>query len=128
MNYERKRKTKKFIILILCITMLISVFPTASFAAGNTTANAILMDDIYLNGFFEADDVTFDEDWYDTASNLTNATPWKDYMINGYKGTFDGKGHTIYGLYMANGNDAPAGFFNTISTDGTLKNVNFKGA
>ncbi len=96
--------------------------------AGNNTVNAILTEDIYLNDFFEADG-TFDEDWYDTK---TGATSWGNittgYMIKSYKGTFDGAGHTIYGLYMANGDNEPAGFFNTISAGGVLKNVNFKGA
>ena len=41
---------KKFIILILCITMLISVFPTASFATGiNDTPIIILKMDDYTS-------------------------------------------------------------------------------
>ena len=97
----------------------------AWFAKNGGSANAILTDNIYLNAFFETDGDTFDEDWYDTKSG---ANDWRNYMISSYKGTFDGKGNTIYGLYISGEDNSPAGFFNTISSGGVLKNTNFKGA
>ena len=111
----------------------------AWFAVNGGSANAILMDDIYLNDFFESDGVTFDEDWYETARDEENhyTTPdsaitkdWYNYAIGRrtpYSGVFDGQGKTIYGLYTTANNNTIGGLFAQI-TDGTVKNLNIKGA
>ena len=100
----------------------------AWFSKNGGSANVILTDDIYLNGFFRTDG-TFVENWYETEANITSANKWStDYMIPSYSGTFDGKGHTIYGFYASNGDNQPAGLFTAIKTGGILKNVNLKGA
>ena len=94
---------------------------------GNASANAILTGDIYLNGFFEQDAITFDEDWYETKTSDKN---WFSYAIGrdtAYAGTFDGDGNTIYGLYTTANSDEIGGLFGKI-TGGTVKNLNIKGA
>ena len=103
--------------------------------AGNTTANAILTDDIYLNDFFESDGVTFDEDWYEAekengAYTISTANNWYSYSIgrtNAYAGTFDGNGKTIYGLYTTSTESDIGGLFFNI-TGGTVKDLTVKGA
>ena len=79
--------------------------------AGNATMKAILQNDIYLN------DVESEE-------NFKEWTPIGDYASNGrvFSGLFDGKGHTIYGLYIS-GNEDYQGLFGYLE-NGQVRNVN----
>ena len=76
---------------------------------GETTANAILTADIDLS----------DKSWIPIGS------------INQYRGTFDGDGHTISGLYI-DSNDYYQGLFGYLSTDGdntgTVQNLTVSGS
>ncbi len=104
------------------------------------TANVVLTDDIYLNAFFEADG-SFDKDWYEDPAKVATAKPWVsdtvDYMIGNtdgttsrYTGSFDGDGHTIYGLYCTPADGAGAALFGYMGTgtDGEIKDLNMVGA
>ena len=81
---------------------------------GETTANAVLCNDIYFN----------------TGSDYSNfKNSWGTYMIgnksNYYAGTFDGNGKTIYGLYISAKNAASGsyGLFGE-GTGCTIKDLN----
>ncbi|MBR6916705.1 MAG: leucine-rich repeat protein [Clostridia bacterium] len=45
---------------------------------------------------------------------------------SGYSGTFDGNGHTIYGLKTADPSNGYGGFFAKIAAAGAVKNLNFE--
>lgn len=94
-------------------------------ANGNESMNVKLTDDIYLNNFTD-NSGNFDEDWYETADNVANASSWKDYRIEGFAGEFNGNNHTIYGLYLEGGDGT--GFFSSVSSGAVIKDVKFKGA
>ena len=76
---------------------------------GERYAFATLMNDIVLN------DGTFDADGNYTAADGSTAEPEKWTPIstdnNQYRGTFDGNGKTVKGLYVNTGGDEPAGLF-----------------
>ncbi len=77
-----------------------------------------LEEDIYLN------DVSDFEEW-----SLENAPDnvWNGY--SGFNGTFDGNGHTIYGLFM-NRSERYTGFFNSLEnkTNVVFRNLSFRNA
>lgn len=85
-------------------------------------ANAILVNDIYINNPV-AEDGSFDEAWYENgASGKTN---WYSNGIgrtSAYKGVFDGNSKTVYGMYVC-GARPVGGLFSSVS-GGTVKNVN----
>ena len=76
---------------------------------GEKFAFATLMNDIVLN------DGSFDADGNYTAADGSAAEPEKWTPIgtydNQYRGTFDGNGKTIKGLYVNTGGDEPVGLF-----------------
>ena len=76
---------------------------------GERYAFATLMNDIVLN------DGTFDADGNYTAADGSTAEPEKWTPIgtdnNQYRGTFDGNGKTVKGLYVNTGGDEPVGLF-----------------
>ncbi len=83
----------------------------------NTAACAVLTADITINSNVLGDNGALNGD----GSNFTQWTPIGDYS-KPYTGTFDGKGHTISGLYIDS--DAKyVGLFGGISTNGTVKNL-----
>ena len=91
----------------------------------NTSANAILMEDITVN------DNLLDSLQYDTEGNVSNGsdfiswTPIADCMGNNitqYSGTFDGNNKTVSGLYF-NGNATRIGLFGSSESNGNIKNV-----
>ena len=91
----------------------------------NTSANAILMEDITVN------DNLLDSLQYDTEGNVSNGsdfitwTPIADWMGNRttqYSGTFDGNNKTVSGLYF-NGDSTCIGLFGSSESDGNIKNV-----
>jgi hypothetical protein len=74
---------------------------------GNGTISAIVTDDIQLSGF----------DWTKIGNNNAN---------NSYKGTFDGGGHTVSGLYI-NVTTTYEGLFGFINA-ATVKNLTVEGS
>ena len=91
---------------------------------GERYAFATLMNDIVLN------DGTFDADGNYTATDGSAAEPEKWTPIgtdnNQYRGTFDGNGKTVKGLYVNTGGDEPVGLFG--STGGpNIKNLTVDG-
>ena len=73
--------------------------------AENITLNASVLNE---NGELNSGNIKF-EDW----------TP-----IQGFNGTFDGKGYTIRGLYVNDSNKEYVGLFSTVESDGKIQNVN----
>lgn len=69
-------------------------------------------------------------------ANPTGAHPWMPIGSEGsfkdgkFLGTFDGQGHTIYGLYIDHTSTISgyAGLFGTVKGDGVVRNVNVKDA
>ena len=108
--------------------------------SGNFNANAILMDDIYLNNFLDEEgDITSNLGaWYDDATKLASAKMWIDrdstnFSIgNGkkvddvnrcFKGIFDGNGKTIHGMYIeGSSTNSYFGLFGNVS-GATIKNL-----
>ena len=92
----------------------------------NTSANAKLMNDIVLNEKIEVDD----------NGAVTNQKELSEWIPIGsdssrYRGTFNGDGHTISGLYI-DSNDYYQGLFGYLSTDGdntgTVQNLTVSGS
>lgn len=76
--------------------------------------------DVYLNNVTSiASDTVF--------TRATNHN-WSGYMIENFKGTFDGQGNSIYGLYVYNNaNNTPAGFFRAFGGNApTVRNLSLK--
>ena len=80
---------------------------------GETGICAKLTDDIYLNG-------SDDDQWIPIAAGTG--------VSDAYRGTFDGNGHTIYGLYMniTESSDYCKGLFGTVR-GGTIKDLTVQG-
>ena len=84
--------------------------------AQNLSANAILVNDITVNtGVLNADGTL--------ASNTSSFRVWTPIgtSSNLYKGTFDGQGHEVIGLYFNDTSAENVGMFGC--SDGTIKNV-----
>ncbi len=77
-------------------------------------ANAILTKDIYLNYGGE-----YTNNWFNFKMGTNEA--------NAFKGTFDGNGHAIIGLYSAGNNYDHGGLFNVLD-NATVKNLNIREA
>lgn len=92
---------------------------------GERYAFATLMNDIVLN------DGTFDADGNYTAADGSAAEPEKWTPIgtdnNQYRGTFDGNGKTVKGLYINIEGDEPAGLFGS-TTSPKIKNLTVDGS
>lgn len=85
--------------------------------AQNKKANAILTTDITVNtGVLKADGSLADD-----VSGFTSWTPIGTSSTNSFSGTFDGKGHTVRGLYFNDANVALVGLFGI--SRGNIKNV-----
>lgn len=83
----------------------------------NTSANAILMNDITVNtGVLDANKNLVSE------SDFIEWTPVGN-NIYAYTGTFDGKGYTVSGLYFNNPNSSLVGLFGFIGANGKISNV-----
>ena len=85
---------------------------------GETTANAILTANIDLSSVCgpELND-----------GSSVSWTPIGTY-INSYKGTFDGAGHTISGLYINSSSDSYQGLFGYVDPGGTVQNLTVSGS
>lgn len=81
--------------------------------AGNTKTNAVLMNNIVVN-----------EGEMTEETDSTSVRPWTPIGNSSiyYKGTFDGQGHTISGLYFNNENQSCVGLFGKIY-NATIQNV-----
>ncbi len=91
---------------------------------GETTANAVLTADIDLNPGF-----TFKEDGSYSGPDGEEPHQWTPIgtHINQYRGTFNGDGHTISGLYI----DSEAnyqGLFGYVSGSGKVQNLSVSGS
>ena len=75
---------------------------------GETTANAVLTDDINLS----------DKSW----------TPIGRDSFNPYSGTFNGDGHTISGLYINDSSADYQGLFGYVSGSGKIENLSVSGS
>ena len=88
----------------------------------NTSANAVLTADITVNSNL----LTLLE--YDIVGNVTNGTSFTSWTpignrLNKYTGTFDGKNHTISGLYFNNTSTDYVGLFGYVGSGGSVSNV-----
>lgn len=88
----------------------------------NTSANAVLTADITVNRNL----LTLLE--YDIVGNVTNGTSFTSWTpignrLNKYTGTFDGKNHTISGLYFNNTSTDYVGLFGYVGSGGSVSNV-----
>ena len=90
---------------------------------GNNTINAKLMADIVVNETV----LTADGELVDGGSGLKIWSPigkyksW--YNATYYKGTFDGQGHTISGLYVNDSSKSYVGLFALLGSSGKVQNV-----
>ena len=84
----------------------------------NTSANAKLMNDIDLSSVCSEENGTW--------------TPIGNSSSNSYRGTFNGAGHTISGLYIDSSDNDYQGLFGYLSTDGgnigTVKDLSVSGS
>ena len=88
----------------------------------NTSANAVLTADITVNRNL----LTLLE--YDIVGNVTNGTSFTSWTpignrLNKYTGTFDGKNHTISGLYFNDTSTSYVGLFGYVGSGGSISNV-----
>ena len=102
---------------------------TLGIVSQNTSANAVLTNDITVN------DSVLNEDGILNADKADKFRTWMPigfyYDINHddlpemvyYKGSFDGNGHTISGLYLNNKEQGDAGLFGQISEEAEIRNV-----
>ena len=102
---------------------------TLGIVSQNTSANAVLTNDITINTDVLNEDGTL---------NADKAGKFREWMPIGfcydinhddlpeiayYKGSFDGNGHTISGLYFNNKEQGDAGLFGQISEEAEIRNV-----
>ena len=90
----------------------------------NTSANAKLMNNIVLNEKIEVDD-------NGAVTNQEKLSEWIPIGtdINPYRGTFNGDGHTISGLYIKNSSsDNYQGLFGYVSGNGKIENLSVSGS
>ena len=87
---------------------------------GDYDANAVLTDNITIN------ENVLNDGSLNTNSSFREWTPIGEYGTYGekaYTGTFDGRGHTISGLYY-NGSGYYVGLFGCVDSDGRVQKVN----
>ena len=86
--------------------------------AQNTSANAVLVNDITVNTGVLTADGTF-------ASDVSGFSEWTPIgnSSNQYKGTFNGQSYTVSGLYFNNSTTDHVGLFGFISKGGKISNV-----
>lgn len=80
---------------------------------------AILMNDIKFNGETQVVNNTMTGL---AVSDVTILNAWEPLIE--FAGSFDGQGHTVYGLYYTNATDA--GFFASLSGDAVVKNLHIR--
>ena len=89
---------------------------------GNVTANAALVNDIVIN---EECLKRISEMLNKTTKAEPQITPWNPIGTSEYpfKGTFDGRGHTITGVYINDENQNNIGLFGVLSESAFIKNL-----
>ena len=66
-------------------------------------------------------------DWIQIGSSVAHeGSPDYDFAVDVYQGTFDGRGHTIRGLYINNPETPRSTMFCVIGEEGVVKNVTFE--
>ncbi|GEM_PF-6758515 len=80
---------------------------------------AVLLNDIVINENVLNDDGTLNGD----GSEFRQWTPIGKEALPFQEATFDGRGHTISGLYFSSNTKQEAGLFGCIGTNGIVKNV-----
>lgn len=140
-----KLKKRKWLSLLLCFVLLLSMIPTTVLAADSvfsggdgTEASPYEISDLatletvrdYINEgngkgeyFKLTDNIDMSEKY--SADTGMSWTPIGDYDIQ-FKGTFDGDGYTITGLYI-NSTSLYQGLFGHIGEGGTVKNLGVDG-
>ena len=78
----------------------------------------VLGEDIAYNGLFKSKIADIDSLWAAVEGN------WSNGGLYGFKGVFDGKGHTIEGISIDNGSQMGS-VFGVLHIDGVIKNVSF---
>ena len=90
--------------------------------SGETDASAVLTDDINLNP-----NMDISEDGTVTTGNEPDR--WIPIgSINPYRGTFNGDGHTISGLYINDSSADYQGLFGFVGSEGTVKDLGVSGS
>ena len=78
----------------------------------------VLGDDIIYNGMFQSKIADIESLW------AAGGGSWYNGGLYGFKGVFDGKGHTIEGISIDNGSNMGS-VFGVLHIDGVIKNVSF---
>ena len=143
-----KLKKRKWLSLLLCFALILSLMPTAALAAGNvfsggngTEASPYEISDLatleafreYVNAGSGADEyfkLTADIDMSekygaDIGGSEVSWTPIGN-DANQFKGNFDGSGHKISGLYINSTSDYQ-GLFGYVGRGGTVQNLGVDG-
>ena len=92
---------------------------------GETDASAVLTAEIDLNPGF-----TFKEDGSYSGPDGEEPHQWTpigNSIGNSYRGTFNGAGHTISGLYINNSTADYRGLFGYVGSEGTVQNLTVSG-
>ena len=90
--------------------------------SGHVDANAILTQDIVINAdlFKQITDLL-----KRTSKAAPDLIEWQPIGTeeNAYRGTFDGNGHTISGIYIKDENQSNAGLFGNVASEAVIKNL-----
>lgn len=81
--------------------------------------------DIWLNARLH-DDIVINENVLDSAGNIKEGSFEKWTSIKAYKGSFDGMGHTIQGIYIKADTTDYCGLFTLVEEEGEVKNLGIK--
>ena len=92
---------------------------------GQGHINAVLVNDITVNENLLSKLTVDSEDFSAVVNDGESLETWN--CTGSFSGIFDGRGHTVYGLYYNNGTDSasPSGFFARIQV-AEVKNLNIK--
>ena len=77
---------------------------------------------IYLDSDIQLNDTENWESWGTTAPTNEWTAIGTEYNFHPFRGTFDGQGHTISGIYI-NNNSSQQGLFGYVNNGGTVKNL-----
>ncbi|MCD8396695.1 MAG: cadherin-like beta sandwich domain-containing protein, partial [Lachnospiraceae bacterium] len=96
------------------------LFWFAALVNGDTSQEGISGANEYANGILTEDIDLGNKDWIPIGN-------YADLQSHSYRGTFDGGGHTISGLYINNSSSSYQGLFGCVR-DGTVQNVTVGGS
>lgn len=89
---------------------------------GNVSANAVLLNDIVVNADLLKQIAELLKSTSKAAPVLTEWQPIGT-AENAYKGTFDGNGHTISGIYIKDETQNNVGLFGNVAPEAVIKNL-----